>query len=89
MCPTEADVTRHITKAEMILHCRRTIQDGEEVMLKQLTEAYDGERSCNTFVVPLIHSARMPEIWKALRKKIPALSMKGSYGLHFLLNPVF
>lgn len=44
--PTEADVTRHITRAEMTLHCKRTVWESSEmeVMLKELIKAYDGVR---------------------------------------------
>lgn len=44
-----------------------------EDLLKELIEAYDGVRGCNTLSVPLINSARMAEIWKAQKKHIPCL----------------
>lgn len=75
MRPTEADVTRHITKSEMQLHCRRAVCDVAEMesMIGKLIEAYDKEKGHNSLGVPLIHSARMKEMWKAQRKHIPCL----------------
>ena len=48
MLPKEADLTCPITKAEMLLHCGRTIQVSKEMEVKEMIEAYDRERGCNT-----------------------------------------
>ncbi|KAK0147214.1 hypothetical protein N1851_013367 [Merluccius polli] len=72
---TPADVMRRISRAEMALHCRRTTRsrDEMEALITQLLEAYDGDRGCNTLGVPLIHSERMAEIWKAQTKHLCCL----------------
>lgn len=72
---TPADVMRHISRAEMALHCRRTTRSSEEMeaLITQLLVSYDGERGCNTLGVPLIHSERMTEIWKAQKKHLCCL----------------
>lgn len=76
MCPsTPADVMRHISRAEMALHCRRTTRSSDEMeaLITQLLVSYDGEKGCNTLGVPLIHSERMTEIWKARKKHLCCL----------------
>ncbi|XP_059190546.1 uncharacterized protein LOC131972826 [Centropristis striata] len=84
MRPTEGDVTCRLTKAEMQLHCRRAVRETREMeaMLKELIEAYDGERGCDTLGVPLINSARMAEIWKAQQKHIPCLQDPPGFQLY-------
>lgn len=84
MRPTEADVTRHITRAEMMLHCRRAVREGSEMegLLKELIQAYDGEKGRNSLGVPLINSAKMQKTLTAQCKHIPCLQDPPGFQLY-------
>ncbi|CAL8292404.1 unnamed protein product [Arctogadus glacialis] len=82
--PTVEDVARHISKAETMLHCRRAVRESGEMgdLLKDLIEAYSGEKGCNTLGVPLINRARMAEILKAQLKHLPCLQDPPGFQLY-------
>ena len=82
--PTVEDVARHIIKAETMLHCRRAVRESGEMgdLLKDLIEAYSGEKGCNTLGVPLINRARMAEILKAQLKHLPCLQDPPGFQLY-------
>lgn len=69
------DVMRHVTRAEMALHCRRTTRSAEEMeaLISQLLVSYEGERGFNTLGVPLINKEHMAEIWRGQKKHLSCL----------------
>lgn len=73
--PNPADVMRHVTRAEMALHCRRTTRSPEEMetLISQLIQAYDGERGSNTLGVHLINSPRMAACWEGQKQHLRCL----------------
>lgn len=84
MRPTEAAVLHHITKRELMLHCRRTVRGTEEMegLLQTLMEVYDGEGGRDTLGVPLVNSAKMAEIWKEQQKHISCLQDPPGFQLY-------
>ncbi|XP_041958173.1 uncharacterized protein LOC121716070 [Alosa sapidissima] len=72
---SDADVTRHITRAEMALHCKRTTRSSSEMeeLINELIQVYDGETGCDPLGVPLINSVRMAEIWEEQKKHLPCI----------------
>ncbi|XP_062399917.1 uncharacterized protein LOC134089490 [Sardina pilchardus] len=73
--PSDADVTRHISRAEMALHCRRSTRGSSEMeeRITALIQACDGETGCHPLGVPLINSVRMAEIWEAQKRHLPCI----------------
>lgn len=73
--PTDADLLRNISRAEMARHCKRRTRSSSEMetLISQLIESYSGNRGCNTLGVPLINEKRMAEIWKAQKKHLDCL----------------
>lgn len=66
------DVDRHITKAELALHCRRRTR-GEAVsvrLLEELLTSLMGSRGNDSLGVPLLDRQRMEEIWRVQRKHV-------------------
>ncbi|XP_070403353.1 uncharacterized protein [Nothobranchius furzeri] len=73
--PTDADLLRNISRAEMARHCKRTTRSSSEMetLISELIEAYSGHKGGNSLGVPLINSERMAEIWKAQKKHLSCL----------------
>ena len=61
---------KHISKAEIQLHCKRKTRGEEETisLIQQLIESFDGVRGHDSLGVPLIDSPRMAEIWRQQKR---------------------
>lgn len=82
--PSDADILRHITTAELALHCKRTTRQSSEMeaLIAKLIQFYDGEKGRDPLGVPLIDSARMAEIWKAQKKHLRCIQDPPGVGLY-------
>ena len=63
--PTDDDVMRRLTKAELNLHCKRVTRGVAETtdLISRLIQSLDGSKSCDTLGVPLFNGDEMNRIW--------------------------
>jgi len=62
--PSDNDVRRHLTSAELALHCKRVTRGTQETqnLVSGLIQSLDGPKGCDTLGVPLFDSERMAEV---------------------------
>ncbi|XP_026145904.1 uncharacterized protein LOC113120174 [Carassius auratus] len=72
---TEAELDHHLTKAELLQHCRRRTR-GEETtfrLLDMLIRELMGGKGNDALGVPLLDSVRMQHIWNVQRRHVTCI----------------
>ena len=73
--PEDSELVRHLTKKELLQHCRRQTRGTETTtaMLKDLLEELGGERGRDTLGFPLFDEQRMANIWESQRRHVECI----------------
>ncbi|XP_036943223.1 uncharacterized protein LOC119013024 isoform X5 [Acanthopagrus latus] len=74
-CLTDGDISRHLSREELALHCRRRTR-GEETttkLLEELLQGLMGDSGNDSLGVPLFDRERMQHIWHVQKKHIKCI----------------
>ena len=74
-CLTDDDISRHLSREELALHCRRRTR-GEETttkLLEELLQGLMGSSGNDSLGVPLFDRERMQHIWHVQKKHIKCI----------------
>lgn len=73
--PSEDDVIRRLSTAELALHCKRVTRGTAETtrLISSLLESLDGPRGFDTQGVPLFDSEKIQQIWKIQSQHVPCI----------------
>lgn len=71
----ERELDRHITKAELALHCRRRTRGEEKtiLLLDQLLRELMSDKGKDALGVPLFNNERMQHIWKTQKRHVACI----------------
>ena len=69
------DISLHITKKELSLHCKRRTRGIAETthLIKELIDTFASDKGKDTIGIPLLNSATIQQIWKEQQRHIPCI----------------
>lgn len=86
--PSEDDVIRRLSTAELALHCKRVTRGTAETtrLISSLLESLDGPKGCDTQGVPLFDSEKIQQIWKAQSQHVSCIQDPPGLRLYTQVN---
>lgn len=86
--PSEDDVIRRLSTAELALHCKRVTRGTAETtrLISSLLESLDGPRGFDTQGVPLFDSEKIQQIWKIQSQHVSCIQDPPGLRLYTQVN---